>query len=106
MSVWSSFPTETERRKQEEEYQSEIELKRYTTFDPDVELAQTNTWEQNRQIFMNLPKTPNTPGFGLNPMTPRTVAFTQLNGGPGPSRPTGSLPFREQYGDQKASDGR
>ena len=71
--------------------------------------------DMNRQIFLNLPKTPTTPwGRGpSNPMTPRTVAFTQLNGGAqggyqqhgtpqvvgagqGPSR---LLPFRQQYGD-------
>jgi hypothetical protein len=70
--------------------------------------------DMNRQIFLNLPKTPTTP-WGRdpsNPMTPRTVAFTQLNGaapsgyhhgtpqvvgaGQGPSR---LLPFRQQYGD-------
>ena len=66
-------------------------------------------WERNRQIFLNLPKTPNTAGVGMqNPMTPRTVAFTQLNGGPGPSsqhQPAG-LKFREQYGDGTVLDGR
>jgi hypothetical protein len=70
--------------------------------------------DMNRQIFLNLPKTPTTP-WGRdpsNPMTPRTVAFTQLNGaapngyqhgtpqvvgaGQGPSR---LLPFRQRYGD-------
>ena len=75
-------------------------------------LSQEEKWERNRQIFLNLPKTPNTAGFGMqmqNPMTPRTVAFTQLNGGPGPSsqqhQPAG-LKFREQYGDGGGVDGR
>ena len=73
--------------------------------------------DMNRQIFLNLPKTPTTPWGrdASNPMTPRTVALTQLNGaapsgyhgagaaqvvgtgsGQGPSR---LLPFRQQYGD-------
>jgi hypothetical protein len=76
--------------------------------------------DMNRQIFLNLPKTPTTPwGRDVsNPMTPRTVAFTQLEGGANaaaagpsyhPSRyapatssgqgPSRSLPFRQQYGD-------
>lgn len=72
--------------------------------------------DMNRQIFLNLPKTPTTPWGrdASNPMTPRTVAFTQLNGGggataAGPSShhhttssgqgPSRSLPFRQQYGD-------
>lgn len=79
---------------------------------PDSELSQEEKWERNRQIFLNLPKTPNTPGFGAkNPMTPRTVAFTQLSGGPGQAQvrrqaqmpssrgPAGGLKFREQYPD-------
>jgi hypothetical protein len=72
---------------------------------------QTMTRDEQR----NLPKTPTTPWGreASNPMTPRTVAFTQLNGaapqtsnhgssmqavgpGQGPSR---LLPFRQQYGD-------
>ena len=70
--------------------------------------------DMNRQIFLNLPKTPTTPWGrdASNPMTPRTVAFTQLNGGAGaeptsqgPYQVTGAgqgpsrlLPFRQQYG--------
>lgn len=107
LSIWNTIPTEAERLEREKEYQSDIEMKKYTTFDPEAELSNEDRWEKNRQMFMNLPKTPNTPGFGLNPMTPRTTAFTQLNGAPGPSRTPrsgGGLPFREFYGDQKVPD--
>ena len=85
-------------------------MKRYDSMyiDPNTgqQLTKEEKWEQNRQIFMNLPKTPVTPFGRNNPMTPRTTAFTQLSGGEqlspmgtgqGPSRP---LAFREQYGDQ------
>ena len=83
-------------------------MKKVNEYSPDNELSREEIWERNRQMFLNLPKTPNTPGFGrANPMTPRTVAFTQLNGGqaPGPSSsrgqvagPSGGLKFRDQYG--------
>lgn len=69
-------------------------------YSDDEGLTKDERREKNRQLFLNLPKTPNTPGFGVhNPMTPRTVAFTQLNGGERPhvssAGPSRSLPFRE-----------
>ena len=82
--------------------------------DPDAGLTKEEKSERNRQIFLNLPKTPNTPGYGQMPMmTPRTTAFTHLSGGnvatPAPvtagsssvSRP---LAFREQYGEVSIPD--
>jgi len=74
---------------------------------PDSTLSREEKWERNRQIFLNLPKTPNTPGFAVkSAMTPRTVAFTALNGGEGPSKPAapgvGGLPFRQQFGERSA----
>lgn len=71
----------------------------------DDDLSREERRERNRELFMNLPKTPNTP-FGGMPQTPRTTAFTQLNGGPAHGRyenrstmgPTTPLPFREHYG--------
>lgn len=101
--------TPAEKEARDVEYKSDIEMKKYINFGPDANLSKEERWENNRQLFANLPKTPNTPGFGLNPMTPRTVAFTALNGGQGPStgKSTGPLPFREHYGgDQKVPDGR
>ena len=106
VSIWSSFITKEEKSEREEEYKDDIELKqaRYTYNADNSGLTQEEKWERNRQIFWNLPKTPNTAGFGArNPMTPRTTAFTQLSGGDanvsGPSRP---LAFRQQYGEQPA----
>lgn len=88
-------------------------MKKIEEYSPDSELSQEEKWERNRQMFLNLPKTPNTPGFGQrNPMTPRTVAFTALNGGAGPSQPlasagpSGPLPFRQQYAQGSVPDGR
>lgn len=106
--LWSAFsfwPTKKERAEREANQNADIEMKKVNEYSPDSELSREEIWERNRQMFLNLPKTPNTPGFGArNPMTPRTVAFTQLNGGQGPSRPpampmaSGGLPFRDQYG--------
>ena len=69
-------------------------------------LTKEEKWERNRQVFLNLPKTPNTPHYGArNPMTPRTTAFTQLSGGDasGPSRP---LAFRQQFAEVPVPDAR
>ncbi|KAI7516891.1 hypothetical protein KC317_g23295, partial [Hortaea werneckii] len=104
-SCYSLIATDTERAEREESRQSDIEMKKVLSYSPDAELSQEEKWERNRQIFLNLPKTPNTPGYGMkNPMTPRTVAFTQLSGEAGQAPmnsrgPTGGLKFREQYGD-------
>lgn len=113
-SFLSILPTERERSLRAEN----IEMKKLSEYRPDP-LTREEQRDMNRQIFLNLPKTPTTPwGRGAdNPMTPRTVAFTQLNGGQsqqnghsamgmassgqGPSR---LLPFRQQYGD--SVDGR
>jgi len=112
LSIWSIIPTAEEKAERAAEQESDIEMRKYTVDyktayeSPDSEMSKEEKWERNRQIFLNLPKTPNTPGFATkNPMTPRTVAFTALNGGEGPSRltrPTGALPFRQQFGDQQA----
>jgi hypothetical protein len=95
----------------------DLEMKRLNKddryYDPDSGLSKEERWERNRQIFLNLPKTPGTPGFGMkSAMTPRTTAFTQLNGGYAPPRtprmagPKGGLKFREQYGDVAVPDAR
>jgi len=110
VSIHSCWITNDEKIERLEEKEFDIEMKRiHASFAAEDEMTRQEKWEMNRQIFMNLPKTPTTPGFGLNyPMTPRTVAFTQLNGGPAPKTPIvsvtpkgpiGGLKFREQYGD-------
>ncbi len=103
MSIHSSIPSAAEKSARQADYDEEIELKhaRYT-LDPDAGLSKEEKWERNRQIFLNLPKTPNTPGYhGMPAMTPRTTAFSQLTGaGPGKSPgPISSRPlaFREQF---------
>lgn len=109
-SIFNAVITQEEKKERLEDYNEEIELKnaRYT-MDPDAGLSKEERWEKNRQIFLNLPKTPNTPYGARNPMTPRTTAFTQLSGGPptstgsGPSRP---LAFRQQYGEGRVPDAR
>jgi len=90
-------------------------MKKLTEYRPQT-MTRDEQRDMNRQIFLNLPKTPTTPWGrdASNPMTPRTVAFTQLNGGgermpqaggQGPYQVTGAgqgpsrlLPFRQQYG--------
>ena len=115
-SIYSTIPTQHERSLRREN----IEMKKLTEYRPQT-MTRDEQRDMNRQIFLNLPKTPTTP-WGRdpsNPMTPRTVAFTQLNGGAaaadvstmpppmsqspyqmpssgqGPSR---LLPFRQHYG--------
>jgi len=115
-SIYSTIPTQHERALRADN----IELKKLTEYRPQT-MTRDEQRDMNRQIFLNLPKTPTTP-WGRdpsNPMTPRTVAFTQLNGGTntassmqqppmsslgpyqapssgqGPSR---LLPFRQHYG--------
>ncbi|EMC94457.1 hypothetical protein BAUCODRAFT_35677 [Baudoinia panamericana UAMH 10762] len=115
-SIVSMWPTPAEKAERATQREADIEMKKVTEYSPDSELSREEVWERNRQMFLNLPKTPNTPGFGLkNPMTPRTVAFTQLTGGENPgvgsSRrpvggPSGGLKFREQYGDGRLPDAR
>jgi hypothetical protein len=107
-SIFNSFITKEEKAERLEDYNEDIELKnaRYTMDDG---LTKEEKWERNRQVFLNLPKTPNTPGYGArNPMTPRTTAFSQLSGGDangasGPSRP---LAFRQQFGEARVPDAR
>ncbi|KAF2723942.1 hypothetical protein K431DRAFT_219043 [Polychaeton citri CBS 116435] len=96
-SIYSCFPTPTERAEREDD----IELKRivFGNANQETEEERNARWDQNRQLFMNMPKTPATPFQGLNPMTPRTVAFTALNGQPPTAKkPTFSsreLPLRQ-----------
>lgn len=98
-SIWCCIPTEAESVEREADRRADLEMKKLSMYS-DGHLTKEERREQNRQLFMNLPKTPNTPGFGVhNPMTPRTTAFTQLNGGEVPmvskAGPSRSLPFRE-----------
>ncbi|TKA79682.1 hypothetical protein B0A55_04086 [Friedmanniomyces simplex] len=109
-SVYSMWPTADEKAERKAYKESDIELKRVSEYSPDNELSREEIWERNRQMFLNLPKTPNTPGFGmkgggLNPMTPRTVAFTQLNGGAGPSQGMGPSSTGRQLRDRFGGGG-
>ncbi|EGP92268.1 unnamed protein product [Zymoseptoria tritici ST99CH_1A5] len=105
-SIWSAIPTEAEKVVRDADHQSDLEMKKISMYGMDGDMSKEERREMNRQLFLNLPKTPNTPGFGVhNPMTPRTTAFTQLNGGEAPSGyhgratgPNAPLPFRENYG--------
>ncbi|WPG97816.1 Hypothetical protein R9X50_00059700 [Acrodontium crateriforme] len=118
LSVWNIKPTESERTERLADREADIEMKKLSQYQgPDGGISQEEKWERNRQIFLNLPKTPNTPGFGMrnNPMTPRTVAFTALNGGQAPQAmrpvahspgPSNTLPFRQQFGDARVPDAR
>jgi len=83
-------------------------MKKLGEYSPEA-MSREEQRDINRQIFLNLPKTPTTPWgrTNTNPMTPRTVAFTQLNGGAASSSdkpmssgqgPSRALPFREHYG--------
>jgi len=107
-SALSIIPTQQERSSRADN----IEMAKLSEYRPQT-MTRDEQRDMNRQIFLNLPKTPTTPWGrdASNPMTPRTVAFTQLNGaaptshnaptqtvgpGQGPSR---LLPFRQQYGD-------
>ena len=112
-SALSIIPTQRERSARAET----IEMAKLSEYRPQT-MTRDEQRDMNRQIFLNLPKTPTTP-WGRdpsNPMTPRTVAFTQLNGGAGASQggyqghgtpevvgagqgPSRLLPFRQQYGD-------
>ena len=125
-SIYASIPTKAEKDARHADRQTDIELKQaWAATDPDSGLTQDEKWERNRQVFLNLPKTPNTPYGRMNPMTPRTTAFSALTAGEqqpsqqympptpgeGPSQPahlrTGagagrSLPFRKQWAELKA----
>nr|OQO28280.1 hypothetical protein B0A51_03899 [Rachicladosporium sp. CCFEE 5018] len=111
LSLYSLIPTTAERTSRE----ADIELRKLGAYTPDEpEMSREAQRDANRQLFLNLPKTPTTP-WGRsadNPMTPRTVAFTQLNGGSNGNAsgraglgadlgaragPRGGLPFREQW---------
>ena len=120
-SALSIIPTQRERSARAET----IEMAKLSEYRPQT-MTRDEQRDMNRQIFLNLPKTPTTP-WGrdkLNPMTPRTVAFTQLNGGQAPERyvgeknggvgvsvsevsagqgPSRKLPFREHY--ERTPDG-
>lgn len=105
-SVWNLKLSPEEKAEREAEAQSDLEMKKISMYGTDEDISQDDRREMNRQMFLNLPKTPNTPGFGggLNPMTPRTTAFTQLNGGKAPAvntrsvGPSSRLPFRDYDG--------
>ena len=96
LSIWSVIPSQRERSMREED----IELQKFSKYEPDP-VSREEQREYNRQLFLNLPKTPTTP-FGKNPMTPRTTAFTQLSGeqqheyyGSQPPMPSTSGPDRQ-----------
>lgn len=82
--------------------ESDIEMRKIDETRPEI-MTRDEQRAYNRQLFLNLPKTPSTPFHNSKtPMTPRTVAFTKLSGDDsavpvsqaGPSR---ALPFREHY---------
>lgn len=112
-SAWSSIPTRQERLEREADRRSDLEMKKLSMYGMDDDLTKEERREHNRQLFLNLPKTPS---FGVvnNPMTPRTTAFTQLNGGEAPAYidvsnagPSRALPFRDfHHGSQAVPDAR
>lgn len=87
---------------EKEERRAAIELHKVEKLQPGG-MTKEELREYNRQLFLNLPKTPATPFNPMSPTTPRTHAFTRLNGGERPTAPLGNagpsrkLPFREQY---------
>lgn len=102
-AAWSAVPTAHEKAEREAERLADLEMKKVLAGEDSDSFEMGPTGGRN--IFLNLPKTPMTPGFGAaNPMTPRTTAFTKLNGGKAPevrvtaSSPSRALPFREHYG--------
>ncbi|PPJ60001.1 hypothetical protein CBER1_02666 [Cercospora berteroae] len=102
LSVWSCIPTPEERAEREAGHRSDLEMKKLSMYGLDDDLTKEERREHNRQLFLNLPKTPT--GFGTynNPMTPRTTAFTQLNGA---RMSPGALPLRDFHAAQNF-DGR
>lgn len=111
-SIWNLWPTAEEKTARDAEYESDLEMKKLSMYGyEDDDVSKEERRERNRQLFLNLPKTPNTPGFGdHNPMTPRTTAFSQLNGGELPytrsTGPSGPLPVREDMTFPPPPDGR
>lgn len=105
-SIWSLLPTAEERAEREAEYQDDLEMKKLSMYGMDDDLSRDERRERNRELFMNLPKTPTFSNQPMTPRTPRTMAFTQLNGGPAHSgygnksamATATPLPFREHYG--------
>ncbi|GAB7366728.1 hypothetical protein MBLNU230_g0685t1 [Neophaeotheca triangularis] len=137
-SLYSCIPTPQERASR----QSDIEMSKISQYSPDpssdggyygdknhhttnqsneeAEETREERWERNRQLFLSLPKSPVTPaGFSRNPMTPRTVAFSHLNGQeaaheryvrqvplPSTAGPSKDLPFRAYEKEIGTPDGR
>lgn len=103
-SIYNLLPTREERLQIDENRSDkrewDVEMKQYKNYEgPEADRKKR---EAARAQFLNLPKTPMSPGFSLrNPMTPRTTAFTQLSGGEPTDAPkaSGALPFRQQWGD-------
>ncbi|KAL9535795.1 Kojic acid related protein [Sphaerulina musiva] len=112
-SAWSSIPTPQERLEREADRRSDLEMKKLSMYGLDDDLTKEERREHNRQLFLNLPKTPSFGGAN-NPMTPRTMAFTQLNGGEAPpmvnvshAGPSRALPFRDfHHGSTAVPDAR
>ncbi|KAM3419446.1 hypothetical protein BST61_g5372 [Cercospora zeina] len=82
LSLWSCIPTAEEKAEREADHQSDLEMKKLSMYGLDDDLTKEERREHNRQLFLNLPKTPTAFGTYNNPMTPRTVAFSQLSGEP------------------------
>lgn len=71
-SIWNVLPTQEERAEREAEYQSDLEMKKLSMYGMEDDLSRDERREVNRQIFLNLPKTPT---FANQPMaSPRTTA--------------------------------
>lgn len=86
------------------ERRTEVELEKLERDGSSEMMTKEEQRAYNRALFLNLPKTPSTPFHNSQfPMTPRTVAFTQLSGGKQPdvtvssAGPSRKLPFREHY---------
>lgn len=82
LSVWSCFPSKAQREEYEET--KRLQAEKYAGFE---NVADTKTGKSSVRYPV-----PDTPGFqgGLNPMTPRTLAFNTLGG-------TKDLPLRSHF---------
>lgn len=98
LAMYSSIPSKQEKLART----MDIEHAKVPAYSPDSFSTGEPAWEkQHSQVRLNLPRTPVTAGM-RNPMTPRTVAFSALEGGHGGPN-SKALPFRERFG---APDGR
>ena len=128
VAIHSAIITKEEKAERQADYDEDVEMaeleKEYVSAakssfilhsadhnqDPYLGMSKEEAWEQNRQMFMNMPKTPSTPAY--QPYTPRTTAFNQLSGdmgepsavGRGRQAADGSRPLRLRIYDDMKGD--